>query len=278
VAIKFFGHYLLDEGLLSDEQLIEAIDYQAKCNLSLGELAVRENYITSAQADKINDRQRSLDKRFGEVAIELGLLSDEQIENLLAIQKKEKIFFGEILLKKDFITQEVLDSALEKFENIQKLEVVQLDKKVDEIDKDGVIKTAIAILQKLYPRIVHDYIKLADVDNLHTFTTKGIIASQKMRGDLHLDFIIHVEDETAMEISSKFLKMEVNEVDDMVEDVVSEFVNIILGNIAVKLSQGNTRVDLTPPSIIDENSLNKDEYHTFSFTTTQGNLNLYLKI
>jgi len=278
VAIKFFGHYLFDEGLLTNEQLVEAIDYQAKCNLSLGKLAVREDYITAAEADKINDKQRSLDKRFGEVAIELGLLSDEQIESLLAIQKKEKIFFGEILLRKNFLDEQTLNKALEEFENTQKLEVIKLDEKVDALDKDGIIKTSIAILQKLYPRIVHDFIKLVEVDNQESSQLEGIVALQKMRGDMHLDFALHVEDNTAMAISSKFLKMEVTEVDEMVEDIMAEFVNVILGNIAVKLSEGNTKVDLTPPTLVTATQLAQESYHTFSFTTTQGNLNLYLKI
>lgn len=276
MAIKFFGHYLLDEDLLTNEQLVEAVDYQSKCNLSLGELAVREDYITAKEADKINDKQRSLDKRFGEVAIDLGLLIDEQIEKLLAIQKKEKIFFGEILLRKNFLDETTLNNALKNFEDAQKLEVVQLNDKVASLDKNDVIKTSIAILQKLYPRIVHDFIKLVEVDE--SSKLEGIIALQKMRGDIHLDFAIQAEDQVAFAISSQFLKMEVSEMDEMVKDVIAEFVNVILGNIAVKFSEGNTKVDLTPPILVTREDLNEGTYHTFTFTTTQGNVNLYLKI
>ncbi len=67
MAIKFFGHYLLDNNTLSSDQLIEAVEYQNSKNLSLGALAIREGMITVKQADTINDKQRSLDKRFGEV-------------------------------------------------------------------------------------------------------------------------------------------------------------------------------------------------------------------
>jgi len=276
MAIKFFGHYLLDEGLLTNEQLIKAVDYQAKCNLSLGELAVREDYITAKEADKINDKQRSLDKRFGEVAIELGLLTEEKIENLLAIQKKEKIFFGEILIKKNFLDKKTINEALQNFENAQKLEVILLNEKVASLDKDDIIKTSIAILQKLYPRIVHDFIKLVEVDD--STNIEGIIALQQMRGDIHLDFALQAEDKVAFAISSQFLKMEVSEMDEMVKDVIAEFVNIIMGNISVKFSEGNTKVDLTPPTLVERDALNESTFHTFTFTTTQGNLNLYLKI
>ena len=53
MAIKFFGHYLLHENKLTKEQLIEAVDYQAEKNLSLGEIAVNEGLITQAQAEKM---------------------------------------------------------------------------------------------------------------------------------------------------------------------------------------------------------------------------------
>lgn len=277
MAIKFFGHYLLDEGKLTRKQLTESIDYQAIKNLSLGELAVRENLITVKQANTINDKQRSLDQRFGEVAISLGLLTDSQIGDLLSIQKKEKIFFGEILILKNFMSEEALKTELSNFEEQQRLEVVELDDKIEEIDKDGIIKDSIGILQKLYSRIVHDHIKLVNINKQET-TREGIIAHQKMRGDIHLDFALQPEDAVALAISRKFLKTEFSEVDEMVLDIITEFTNVILGNIAVKFSQGNVKTDLTPPNIIPAEELISSEYYCFDFVTTQGNITLFLKL
>ena len=276
MGIKFFGHYLLDEGKLTNEQLTEAIEYQATRNLSLGELAVREGLISAKEADTINDKQRTLDKRFGEVAISLKLLTDPQIGDLLQIQKKEKIFFGEILILKNFMNEATLESELSRFEEQQHIEVVELDDQLKAIDKDGVIHNAIGILQTLYSRIVHDHIKLVKIDSAHSRT--GIIALQKMRGDIHVDFALQPEDAVSLAISSKFLKMDFDAIDDMVLDIIPEFVNVVLGNIAVKLGTGNTKVDLTPPSIVDAAEFNYSDYHCFDFVTTQGNLTLCLKL
>jgi len=277
MAIKFFGHYLLDEGKLTKEQLTQAVEYQSQKNLSLGELAVREKLITLKDAETINNKQRSLDKRFGEVSIELGLLTEELIEYLLAKQKKEKVFFGEVLIEKEFMTQENLDEALQNFEKLQQIEIVQLDDTIEALDKDGIIKDTIGILQKLYSRIVHDHIKLVGV-NKESHKHSGILALQKMRGDIHLDFALQPEDAVSLAISQKFLKMDFDTVDEMVIDIISEFVNVILGNIAVKFSANSVMVDLTPPEVLEENTLNTSEYISFDFTTTQGNLTLYLKL
>ena len=278
MGIKFFGHYLLDEGKLNNEQLVEAISYQSEHNLSLGELAVREGFITAKEADTINDRQRSLDKRFGEVAISLELLDDPQIDELLTIQKREKIFFGEILILKNFKSQDQLDAELAHFESEQKLEVVELDDKIAAIDKDGIIKDSIGILQKLYSRIVHDHIKLVQINSASEINRSGIIALQKMRGDVHLDFSLQPEDAVSLAISTKFLKMDFDAIDEMVIDIISEFVNVVLGNIAVKLSVGSTKVDLTPPITIEQDDFNYADYYCFDFVTTQGNLTLCLKL
>lgn len=278
MGIKFFGHYLLDEGKLTSEQLTEAIEYQATRNLSLGEIAVKEGFITAKEADTINDKQRTLDQRFGEVAIALGLLNDAQIEELLAIQKRDKVFFGEILVLKNFMDEQTLKEELARFEEQQHIEVVELDDQLEAIDKEGHIKTSIGILQTLYSRIVHDHIKLVKIDTANTTQKKGIIALQKMRGDIHLDFALQTEDAVSLAISSKFLKMDFDAIDEMVLDIIPEFVNVVLGNIAVKLGTGNTKVDLTPPTIVDASEFNYSDYYCFDFTTTQGNLTLCLKL
>jgi CheY-specific phosphatase CheX len=278
MGIKFFGHYLLDEGKITNEQLAEVVEYQSKNNLSLGELAVRDGFINTGEANIINDKQRSLDKRFGEVAVSLKLLTDIQVEKLLQIQKSEKVFFGEILIMKNFMDKKALDIELVRFIEHEQIEIVELDDKIKAIDKDDIIKNSIGILQTLYSRIVHDPIKLVRMDSTSSINHKGIIALQKMRGDVHLDFALQPEDAVSLAISTEFLKTDFNAIDDMVIDIVCEFVNIVLGNIAVKFSVGSTEVGLTPPIIIEQSKFNYSGYYSFEFATTRGNLILYLKI
>ena len=70
--------------------------------------------------------------------------------------------------------------------------------------------------------------------------------------------------------------MDFDEVDEMVLDIMSEFVNVVLGNIAVKFSEGNVKVDLIPPVLLEK--IDYEKYLCFDFTTTQGNLTLLLKV
>lgn len=276
MGIKFFGHYLFDEGKLTAEQLSEAVDYQASKNLSLGEIAVREELLSSKSAELINNKQKSLDKRFGEVAISLDLLTELQITELLQIQKTEKIFFGEVLILKNFLNEELVNKELNIFNSQQKTEEVELNEKIDGIDTDDIMKNSISVFKTLYSRVVHDHIKLVAINSKNK-QRSGLIALQKMRGDIHLDFALQPEDSASLAISKEFLKTDFTEVDEMVIDIVSEFVNVVLGNIAVKFNEMSVKVDLTPPTIISSHEFTVDEYNSFDFTTTHGNLTLYLK-
>lgn len=276
MEIKFFGHHLLNENKLTSEQLIEAVEYQTHNNLTLGQLAVKENFITTKEANKINDRQRSQDERFGDVAISLNLLTEEQINKLIDIQKANKVFFGEVLIIKGFFSKTELEKELETFNKEQNIEHQKIDTYIETLEDKNLIKQSINVLQTLYSRIIHDNIKLVNVSLTSSIINNGIIAKQNMRGDENMDFILQVEDNVAINITSQYLKMPCDMMDDLVADVVSEFVNVVLGNIAVKLSSDSIVVDLTPPKIIQTATLDKEHY-TFEFTTTQGKLVLYLK-
>ncbi len=278
MAIKFFGHFLLDEGFITSEELTKAVDYQASVNLSLGQLAVRESFISEKEATKINDKQQTLDKRFGEVAESLGLLCNEQIEKLLSLQKSEKIFFGDVLIRMNFMDEEKLNDQLTRFEYLQKLEVVELNESIKKLDKEDIIKDALGVFQTLFLRIAHEPIKLLSIETQNVTTHEGILVLQKMRGDKHLNFALQADDSVSLSIAQSFLKMEFDSVDEMVVDAMAEFVNIILGNISVKLSSDNVKVGLTPPEVLDTSLFTCKEYMRFDFVTTKGIIHLYLAL
>ena len=277
MGIKFFGHHLLDEGKLTAEQLSEAVDYQNSKNLSLGQIAVREKLLTAKEAELINNKQQTLDKPFGEIAISLGLLSEIDTDEILETQKQEKVYFGEVLILKGFMSEELMNKELNKFNQEQEEESIELNEDLDDIDQDAVIKNTIIVLKTLYTRVIHDHIKLVAINDKYK-ERSGLIALQKMRGNLNLDFAIQTEDSLSFAISKELLRTEFHEIDDIVQDIICEFANIVLGNIAVKFNEWSVDVDLTPPSIIPEEIFHMQEYNTFDFTTTHGNLTLYLKI
>jgi len=83
MSLKFFGQFLIDQGVVDSDQIRAALQLMDEENRSLGELAEAGGILTAEESAKVNAQQRYCDLPFGDLAVEMGLLSDEQVEYLV---------------------------------------------------------------------------------------------------------------------------------------------------------------------------------------------------
>ena len=86
---QFFGNFLLSRGVVTSEQLINAIKEESTTHIKLGTLAIHAGYMTASEADNIIIMQTHEDKRFGELAVQGGYMTEEQVNSLLKMQKPD---------------------------------------------------------------------------------------------------------------------------------------------------------------------------------------------
>ncbi|MFQ5673600.1 MAG: hypothetical protein ACE5G9_10935 [Nitrospinales bacterium] len=111
-----FGEFLVQRGLVTEEEVLRAVDTQAQSRIPLGRLAVDNHFLAGGDLFRILSRQRKTSgKRFGEIAIELGLLTKEQAEKLLEIQGQTSKKIGDILVSQSALSQNSLNQALKDF-------------------------------------------------------------------------------------------------------------------------------------------------------------------
>ena len=65
----YFGKYLQDIGVLTEEQYEDIIETSRHARVKMGLLAVSEGYMTEAQAEEVNRLQAMQDARFGDIAV-----------------------------------------------------------------------------------------------------------------------------------------------------------------------------------------------------------------
>lgn len=112
---RFFGQFLLSQGIVTTQQVVEAVEYQNRNNSRLGEIATALSMVTAADADRINALQLEKDLFFGEAAIQLGLLSRAQLEEVLAAQQDGHIRLGQALVSLGHLSESALQAALSSF-------------------------------------------------------------------------------------------------------------------------------------------------------------------
>lgn len=79
---------------------------------------------------------------------------------------------------------------------------------------------------------------------------KGIAALIGLFGQVEGRLILDMTPDTAVKIASKMLGENLEAVDEMVVNVITEIANMITANAITKLHNRGYNLDLTPPSII----------------------------
>ena len=141
---QFFGHYLLNRGLLASEELCNAIRQEKQVKVKLGTLAVNQGLMTAAQVEEVHALQQRCDQLFGKLAVEMGYLNQEEVEQLLAQQQEEPLALLQTISDQGYLPLAKLEQALREFRSEYGM-------------KPGYDATLPYPLQLLFPFLVEDF-------------------------------------------------------------------------------------------------------------------------
>jgi len=110
-----FGKHLVDKGLLSEQQLVDALEQQQQMRPSVGRLAFELEMLDLDQVVEIIDAQKGRELRFCALGVELGHLTPEQRQEILAEQLQASIPLGQVLAAMGLLTVEVLTEELDAY-------------------------------------------------------------------------------------------------------------------------------------------------------------------
>lgn len=264
---QYFGNYLLNNGLLTDEQLTNCLRIHQSTHVKLGVIAVDKNYLTPAQVEKIHEVQRTKDMLFGEIAVSLGYLTDQQVEEMLSTQKNNHLQLAQTIVNLGYLTIEDFSIALNDYKNKYSLS----DERFNAI-KDGNIDAIVQVLlseQSVSAQKYSDYITLflkntvRFIDTaihleLVPFTkinTHDYVVRQQITGYQKMDTFILSNEEVFIQMASRFAQEELNEVDELAQASVSEFLNLHNGIYLVNQSNKGIELTMNPQEIYADKGL-----------------------
>lgn len=115
-----FGSFLVNRGVVSEGDILEALDLQRKTRPPIGKIALFKKLLTMKQVVNILNEQCDTHKLFGEIAVELGFLKTEDVEKILEIQKKEGPLLGDALVKLGKMEPQALERELGAYSSLAK--------------------------------------------------------------------------------------------------------------------------------------------------------------
>ena len=115
----FFGQFLRAKGLISDEDIFNARQFQKTHNRRIGEVAVELGFISQSAVEKLLVMQEESGMQFGDLAIRTGYLSQAELDEVVEYIEMNYVFFGEALVRLEILEMHVMLDNLKIFKRMR---------------------------------------------------------------------------------------------------------------------------------------------------------------
>ena len=249
MSVKFFGQFLIDQGEVDASHVREALDLMEDANPTVGEISVKQGFMTIRETVEASAAQRSRDLPFGDMAVELGMLTADQLVEILRLQRAHKIPIGEALVHLGHIETDRLGTLLDAFKADQaEYEVADIDLP-DALANQCATKYILELLPRFLMRIARMQAKVGDVMPFELAPDYADIrVSVPIKGTRGLEVALVSDLEFAEQLAMAASGISPKDLDpEMVADGVGEFLNVLGGNAVSAVMKAGHRVELGPP-------------------------------
>lgn len=257
MAVKFFGQFLVEKGVVSREALLQAVDLQEKTNLKFGEMVVAMKLMTMADVERVNLAQRSQDLHFGDMAVNLGIITETQVQQVLTKQRNNHLYIGEALIKVGALGPEQLQGYLEEFKQDQQPYLATTIEIPREIAHQPMWEMVADLTYKMLTRVAKIPFRPGLCTLVETLPQRPIAAGLSFSGSVKARYLMAVTENIRSQIAKAILDEE--SVDDepleVLDDAVREFINIVCGNVAAKGAQMGYTLEIAPPETYPQGTI-----------------------
>ena len=254
---QLFGKYLVDNKVITKEQLDEVISKMENVRAKLGFIAVSEGILTKEKAEEINILQTQKDAKFGDIAVEEGYITKEQLEDMLNKQGSTYIKFMQVLEEVSGLSQNDIETHIEEFRKSIGFAPEELEAlKNDDIDKivpmfayasKPYITDIAALALRNITRFVTSNYYIGKIEHVNNFEYRAF-AGQRCEGDVNsvIGFAVKNDPQAFIDIAKGYSKSDDFQFGLESYDAVGEFINCIDGLFSSALSNENIDIEILP--------------------------------
>ncbi len=259
---QFFGNFLLNKGVITPEQLVDALKIQANTHKKLGTLAIHSGFMSASEVEDVYITQTHYVKLFGELAVNLGYLTESQVDNLLTTQLPDYMLLGQILVDKNILTHVELENLITEYKSVYEiydLELIEEQQNMvnkllsdfylpEDLPHSEHILSYLTLLFNNLVRFIGEDFTTLNVMNLSEVPTNFCI-SQEVEGSFSFLSALDMEQETAITFASRYVNDEFQEFDEYVRASIEDFLNLHNGLYTVNMSNDfSMELQLLPPA------------------------------
>ncbi len=250
---KFFGEFLIEKKVVTKEQLQEAVVLARKTNLLFGETARTMGLISHADVERVHAAQRKEDLNFGDLCVKMGLLTTEQMKQVAQKQKKNRLPMGEALVKLGYIKAEDLPKLLAEYDTDQEPYYTPKTPPRPMVPNEDLWEMYADRAYNMFTRVIGLPFKPDRRSVVDGIDPNDTVVAMRITGDAPCWFALSVSADIRDAIARTMMREEdiSSEPREVLVDAVREFVNIICGSIASKVTQMGRKIDYKNAVILD---------------------------
>ncbi|MFH0878055.1 MAG: hypothetical protein V1863_07545 [Candidatus Omnitrophota bacterium] len=184
------GELLVENGILTESQLLEALEAQKQKKKILGEVIVQLGFTTQEKLDTALARQ--FGSKLGEILISMGLITFEHLQRAIGDQRNSNKSLGEILIDRGYVNEIDLMQGLSKQYNIPYIKLSNYN-----INPEAVSKVPLDALKKycVFPIDIKDNMLVVATSNPEDFIAESDL---KFLSGLYVQFVLASKSELYM--------------------------------------------------------------------------------
>ncbi len=253
MAVKFFGQYLVEQRVVSAEQILQAIRLQETRNLKFGDMAQKMGFLTVRQVEAAQRALRREDLPLPDMVVKLGFINSFQCEAIIARQKAQHLYIGEALVEIRALTHEQLEHQLNEFKLDQAPYLTDDIEMPAEVPHPDFCRFCADITYKLLTRMVGLRHHPAPAQVVDALEGNDVVVSMNLMGSFNAMFVVSIARPVMAAIAKAVLEVEdvAAEPDEVLFDTVKEFANVVLGNVVAKAQVKGYKLDIAPPELLE---------------------------
>lgn len=243
---RYFSQYLLNAGVLDAGNISDVMPKSAHAVPQLHILAMQQHLLSESQVEELStadDVVKTLE--------EAKMLSDAQIESLKNTVPGRDARVAQTLLDEHIADLKTIERCFREYDNDElhpiKDAVKKIVSKYEEMNPVADIygeytEMFVGALQRFMNT---DAVVLTEATDLDFAGTR--IVSQRMGGQLSLAVAVLAKNQMFLEMARRYSGEDLTELDELAEDSLAEFINVLNGLYIVNLSGRDLDMDLDMP-------------------------------
>ena len=244
-----FGQFLHERGLIDGGQLLDVLEQQRAASTTLGEVALDTGVLDDTDLSAIRSEQLRRNADFGSAAVALGLLREEQVVQLQDQLGGKQLLMTRLLVDSGYMSPRDVARAELEYHEESMIRTLQLNVTLEQSSCPRIAEVSASVLQRLFARVMGSPLEMRIIGTAWPEFGGARVWSQDVHvGGQSFTLAIQMTDEHAARIAAIVLDLGVKLTDDLVQDAVSEFLDILTGHISANLD-ADGGVTAEPPRV-----------------------------